>query len=190
MNTLFLLADGCEETEAITVIDLLRRANVQVTVCAITDNTLIHGAHGIDFHADSTLATEGSPDSLASRFDLVACPGGMGCMQALAANSRVLDTFRAFAMANRLYGAICASPAVLDAAGLLEGKQYVCYPGINRQIKSGTYVPNTPALRDGNLITGSGPATAMPFALLLIEALAGQTVRNHVAEALLAPVSK
>lgn len=190
MNTLFLLADGCEETEAITVIDLLRRANVQVTTCSVTDNCLIHGAHGIDFQSDSTLASEGTPDSLAAQFDLIACPGGMGCMQTLATNSRVLETFRAFAKANRLYGAICASPAVLDAAGLLEGKKYVCYPGIHRQIKRGTYVPDTPALRDGNLITGSGPATAMAFALLLIEALAGQSVRNHVADALLAPVSK
>ncbi|MGN0845058.1 MAG: DJ-1 family glyoxalase III [Kiritimatiellia bacterium] len=190
MNALFLLADGCEETEAITIIDLLRRANVHVTTCSVTDNRLIHGAHGIDFQADSTLASEGSPNSLAARFNLIACPGGMGCMQTLAANSLVLETFRAFDKANRLCGAICASPAVLDTAGLLEGKRYVCYPGIHRQIKSGIYVPDTPALRDGNLITGSGPATAMTFALLLIEALAGQSVRDHVAEALLAPVSK
>lgn len=183
MKALVVLADGCEELEAVAIIDLLRRAQVSVTVCAAQASATVQGAHGIAFQADETLTA--APEALAAAYDLAVSPGGMGCMEALRANPAVLAVYRAFAAAGRFHGAICASPAVLDAAGLLAGKRYCCYPGIQQMIPNGTYVPDVPALRDGTLLTGAGPGTAVPFALLLIEALAGRETRDEVAAGLL-----
>ncbi len=180
-TALVLLADGCEEIEAITIVDVLRRGGVEVTTAALKAETLVRGAHGIDFHADTTLA-----EADASAFDLTACPGGMGCMRALRDTPAAREALRSAAGARRFVAAVCASPVALGAAGLLAGRRFCCYPGMEGQISGGTYVADAVTVRDGNVITGTGPATALPFALALLEALAGKETSGSVAAAMLA----
>lgn len=181
-KALVLLADGCEEVEALSIIDVLRRGGVDVTTAGICGSTCVHGAHGIDIGAD----TEFSPEAFrVADWDAIAMPGGMGCMKALRASESVKTALRAMDAAGKFVAAVCASPAVLGAAGLLANRRYVCYPGIESMIPDGMYVPRVPALRDGNVITGTGPATALDFALTLLEALEGKSKRDEIADGML-----
>lgn len=179
MKAIVLLADGCEELEAVSILDVLRRGGVDVRTRAVAESLHIHGPHGIDLAADAPF----DPDE--EDFDLVAFPGGMGCMRTLRADEAVLGFLRKAAAAGKIVGAVCASPAVLGAAGLLDGRRYCCYPGIETEIPGGTYVPGEAVVRDGNVVTGTGPATAVAFALELLAALAGPAVRDTIAKGLL-----
>lgn len=179
MKAIVLLADGCEELETVSILDVLRRGGVDVRTRAVAGSTHIHGPHGIDLAADAPF------DPTEEDFDLVAFPGGMGCMQTLRASEPVLGFLRKAAEAGKIVGSVCASPAVLGAAGLLEGRRFCCYPGIEEMIEGGTYVPDVPVVRDGNIVTGTGPATAVAFALELLAALAGPAVRDKIAAGLL-----
>ncbi|MBQ9726984.1 MAG: DJ-1/PfpI family protein [Kiritimatiellae bacterium] len=180
MNALVILADGCEEIEAVTIVDVLRRGGVDVTAASLSGDPRVVGAHRVAIAADAPFEPE-----TASDYDLVALPGGMRCMEALRSRAYVLAALRAAAAAGRIVGAECASPAVLGAAGLLEDRRYCCYPGIEAQIESGTYDPAAATVRDGNIVTGTGPGTAAAFALELLEALAGRETRDKVAAAML-----
>lgn len=182
MKALVLLADGCEEVEALTVVDVLRRGGVSVTTATLGADRLVRGAHGIEFRADALFPADvgTEPD-----WDLVALPGGMGCMRALRASAPVKAFLRAMDGAGKFVAAVCASPAALGAAGVLAGRRYCCYPGIEAEIDGGTYVPDTALVRDGRVITGTGPGTAMTFALALVEALEGKERRGEVAAGLL-----
>lgn len=182
MNALVILADGCEETEAVTIVDVLRRGGIDVTAASLSGDLRVVGAHNVAILADAPFAPETAPD-----YDLVALPGGMRCMEALRSRAYVLAALRAAAAAGRIVGAVCASPAVLGAAGLLEDRRYCCYPGIEAGIEGGTYDPEAATVRDGNIVTGAGPGTAAAFALELLEALAGRETRDKVAAAMLLP---
>lgn len=180
MTALVILADGCEEIEAVTIVDILRRGGVETTTASLSGEASVRGAHGIAIGVDAPFAPETSAD-----YDAVAIPGGMGCMEALRSRAYVLASLRAAAAAGRIVAAVCASPAVLGAAGLLEDRRYCCYPGIEAQIADGTYDPEAASIRDGNIVTGAGPGTAPAFALELLEALAGRETRDKVAAAML-----
>lgn len=180
MTALVILADGCEEIEAVTIVDILRRGGVDVTTASLSGEPSVRGTHGIAIGADIPFAPETTAD-----YDAVALPGGMGCMEALRSRAYVLASLRAAAAAGRIVAAVCASPAVLGAAGLLEDRRYCCYPGIEAQISDGTYDPSAASIRDGNIVTGAGPGLAAAFALDLLEALAGAETREKVASAML-----
>ncbi len=181
-KALVLLADGCEEVEALSIVDVLRRGGVEVRTLCVGGSCTVHGAHGIDIGADSVFRRE---DFRAADWNLVAMPGGMGCMKTLRASEDVKASLREADAAGVLVAAVCASPAALGAAGLLAGRRYCCYPGIEEQISDGTYVPGVPVVRDGNVITGTGPATALDFALALLEALEERQKRDEIAAAML-----
>jgi 4-methyl-5(b-hydroxyethyl)-thiazole monophosphate biosynthesis len=116
---------------------------------------------------------------------MIVLPGGGGGMRRLLADERVLEALRRFNAAGKLVGAICAAPAVLQAAGVLAGRKAVCYPGLESYIQDAQVQKGADVVRDGNIVTGSGPGTAMAFALAVLEMLAGAKMRDEVAKALL-----
>ncbi|MDF1564811.1 MAG: DJ-1/PfpI family protein [Deltaproteobacteria bacterium] len=167
-----VMADGFEEIEAVTIVDVLRRAGIEVTVLGLTGRRVM-GAHRIPLEADGVLAE--APEV---PWDLVVLPGGMPN----AATLRDSEPLRAFlgAQASRggRIGAICAAPIALGAAGLLEGKQATCYPGFEEGLL-GASPSAERVVRDGSVLTSRGPGTAMEFALALVEELAGaETARR------------
>ena len=169
------LADGCEETEAVTIVDVLRRGGIEVRTAALAGDGAVRGAHGIRIVADGVLA-DGAEEAAAAAADLdaIVLPGGMGGTLALKGDPRVLAILRALDARGALVAAVCAAPMVLDAAGLLAGRRFCCYPGIESRLSgAGTFVPGVPALADGNLVTGTGPGTAARFAVEVLRALGG-----------------
>lgn len=171
------LADGFEEVEAVTVIDLLRRAGIEVVVAALRAGP-VTGAHGIGVTADALLA-----DVLADPFDMVVLPGGQPGADNLEADSRVAELLRQMAASGRFTAAICAAPKVLAAAGVLDGKRATAYPGAMERV-GGVRMEDERVVTDGKVITSRGPGTAMDFALALVESLEGRKKREDVEKAL------
>ena len=181
MKAIIVLANGFEEIEALTIVDVLRRGNVDISMLALDDSSLdVEGAHGIGVVADGEWDDEEVDAS-----DVIILPGGGRGMEALKADSRVLSALRRFDENDKFIAAICAAPAVLQEAGVLSGRKAVCYPGMESHIKDAVVQKGANVVRDGTLITGSGPATAMEFALGVLEMLEGPVVRKKVADGLL-----
>ena len=173
-----LFAEGLEEVEALTVVDLLRRAEITCDIIALADADRITGSHGITVLADSCFRQ--------TDFDLydgVVLPGGMPGTRHLSEDERVLSLLRRFFDAGRLTAAICAAPTVLARAGLLEGRRAVCYPG-NEEKLFGALISEEPVAEDGSVITGRGVGTAIPFALALVRYLVGQEQADALAKSI------
>jgi 4-methyl-5(b-hydroxyethyl)-thiazole monophosphate biosynthesis len=166
------LAEGFEEVEAVTPVDFLRRAGVEVCIASITADKTVKGARGVSIAADTVLdklKEEGR--LLPSHWDAVFIPGGMPGASNLAASAPVGSFIRDMASAGKIHAAICASPAVVLAPlGLLEGKRFTCYPGMERKVSGGIWVDEKVVI-DGALITSRAPGTAAAFALALIRVL-------------------
>ena len=161
-----LLAEGFEEVEAVAIIDVLRRADVDVTIAAAAGPSgVVTGAHLISLTTDVALC-DLRPHDLA----MVVLPGGMPGSANLAANPAVLDLLRVVHGAGGLVAAICAAPIVLQAAGLLHGRRITCYPSFETQL-TGAVCTGQAVQRDDRIITGRGPGTALTFALELARAL-------------------
>lgn len=176
-KVLVMLAQGCEEIEAVTVIDILRRAGIEVTSAGLDDLPVL-GSHSIMLSADTTLDLAQHQD-----FDMIVLPGGMPGTTNLRNDKRLTALLQKMAQQGRQVAAICAAPSVLAAAGLLDGRKATCYPTcldafpkVNRQAAA--------VVEDGNLTTSRGPGTAMDFALALVERLAGKPKRQEVEAAL------
>ena len=169
-----LLGTGFEEVEAITPIDLLRRAGVSVLTVGITGKT-VYGGHNIGVEADITIDEMDLTD-----LEMIVLPGGLGGVASARASQKALDALR-FAWENdKFVAAICAGPTVLADLGITDGKEATCYPGCengmgNAKITGKNYV------QDGKLITGMSAGQAIPFALKLIEALKGNEIANQIA---------
>lgn len=174
------LADGCEELEAVTIIDILRRAGIEVVAAGLKPGP-VQASRGVILVPDATL-----DDALRQEFDLVALPGGKAGMEALRADPRIIALLKRYAALGRCTAAICAAPAVLAEAGLLEGKRATCYPGFLDGIE-GIDLKDDPVVQDDKVITSRGPGTAMDFALALVEELADKDTRREVERALQRP---
>jgi len=174
------LAEGFEELEAVTIIDVLRRAGVRVVVCGLEDTGLVASQGGVYIRPDSTLELLD-----ANNIDGIVLPGGWGGTQRLAKSESLLRALKMLHASNKLIGAICAAPYALSQAGILEGKKFTCYPGVESKINDGNYTNIDAVVRDGNLITSKGPATALEFALALVENLYDNTQSAEIAKALL-----
>jgi 4-methyl-5(b-hydroxyethyl)-thiazole monophosphate biosynthesis len=161
------LAPGFEEIEAVTVIDLLRRADVEVVVAGV-ERGPIAGSRGVRLLPDASL-----DDVAGASFDLVVLPGGRGGTDRLIADSRVHALLRDQVRAGRLVAAICAAPEVLHRAGLLEGRQVTSHPS-SRDALPGVRYREDRVVRDGSIITSRAPGTAMEFAFTLVELLCGK----------------
>ena len=159
-----LLAEGFEEIEALTVVDVLRRAGISCDMLAF--NEQVTGSHAIQVRADCVF------DGNLSEYDLVVLPGGMPGSANLRDHQLLINALQDFEREGKQLAAICAAPIVLNRAGLLKGKQFTCYDGIQEQIADGTYRKDTVVV-DGQLTTSRGPATALAFAYKLVEHLGG-----------------
>ena len=185
-KALTFLAEGFEEVEAVTPIDYLRRAGVEVTIAAIGAEKIVRGARGISLAADTTLAALEQGGLLnAASWDGVFVPGGMPGASNLAACTVVGNFYKEMAAAGKIAAAICASPAVfLAPLGLLEGKKFTCYPGMEKKVSGGTWLEDN-VVADGNIITSRAAGTAAAFALALIEKLAGKDAAENLIKATL-----
>lgn len=159
------MADGCEEIEALTVVDLARRAGIEVAMISVTGEKLVKGAHGINFQTDIP-AEYMDFDML----DGIVLPGGMPGTLNLGANDYVQKVIAEFASAGKLVASICAAPSVLGEAGLLKGKKATSYPGFEEKLVGADICIDAVAV-DGNVITSRGMGTAIEFALAIIEYL-------------------
>ena len=176
-RVLVILADGFEEVEALAPIDVLRRSGASVTVAGLKPErgNLVRGAHDVWVRCDVELC-----DVREDRFDVIVLPGGMpGALnlhKSEVVNSMVLDTYKR----GDLVCAICASPAfVLAPTGILDGKKATCYPGCEEKYSHLDFCGER-VVRDGNVITGAGPGTALEFGLLISEALFGKEVSSKI----------
>jgi protein deglycase len=160
---LALLAEGFEEIEAITAIDLLRRAGGEVTTASLAEGIHVIGRTGVTVHADAALAEVMSRD-----FDCVFLPGGPG-VKHLRADARVIELVRRQQAAGRWLAAICAAPAVLHDAGLLAGRRYTAHFSVAGELPD--ILARERVVADGRLLTSRGAGTALDFALLLVEKL-------------------
>jgi len=157
------LAEGFEEIEAICIIDVLRRADLDVVVVSVTDKTEITGAHQIKVIAD-ILFEEVNYDEV----HMIVLPGGMPGAANLNAHAGLKYQISKFVAENKQLAAICAAPLVFGNLGILEGKQAVCYPGFEGYLK-GAEVLKIPIVQAENIITGRGPGVAIQFALKIVE---------------------
>jgi 4-methyl-5(b-hydroxyethyl)-thiazole monophosphate biosynthesis len=185
-KAIVLLAGGFEEVEAITPVDYLRRSGIEVTTAAIGGNLTVKGARGVPVNADTTLgelAKQGK--AAAASWDAVILPGGMPGATNLAASQETGALVGEMAAAGKWVCAICASPAVVLAPlGVLSGKRFTCYPGMEAQVRDGKWSAG-PVVIDGNIITSRGAGTAGAFAVAIIGKLAGDAEAKKVAESVL-----
>lgn len=172
IKVLVPLAQNCEELEAVTVIDLLRRAGIQVVTASLGDQP-VKASRGVVLVADTTL-----DDAMGDEFDMIVLPGGRGADN-LDNDPRILNILTAMAGSGKYTAAICAAPKVLAHAGLLAGRRATCFPGAIAD-PAGIELVDAPVVRDGRIVTSRGPGTAMDFALQLIEELAGKEKRREV----------
>ncbi|MFZ5595341.1 MAG: DJ-1 family glyoxalase III [Pseudomonadota bacterium] len=174
-NVLIPLAQGCEELEAVTVIDLLRRAGIGVVSAGLTEGP-VRGSRGTVLLPDATL-----DEILHQEFDMIVLPGGQPGSNNLDADPRIHALLTRMASAGKYTCAICAAPLVLANAGLLHGKRATSFPGVLDKMNLPDVELRTDAVvKDGKVITSRGPGTAMDFALMLIEELAGKVKRDEV----------
>jgi protein deglycase len=181
MRALVPVANGVEDIETVTIIDVLRRAQVEVTVASIERETTITCARGCKLIADTTL-NEVKKDT----FDLIAIPGGSQGAAALGKNRALIEMIKTNRTMRRWYAAICAAPAlVLAQNDLLEGKRATCYPSFKDQLPR---FVDAPVVVDGHCVTSQSAGTAMAFALKLVELTQGEDKMRKVAEQLLVPL--
>jgi len=177
-KTAMLFANGFEEVEALTVVDLLRRAEIVCDIVALDGAAEITGSHGITVRADKGFDAVNVGD-----YDALLLPGGQPGTTNLGNDERVLALLRAFHAVGKLTAAICAAPTVLSKAGLLDGKRATCYPGLEDKLTGAT--PGTePMIVDGTVITSRGVGTAIPFALALVAYLDSQERADALAKAI------
>lgn len=179
-QAIVMLADGVEECEALLVVDILRRAGIEVTTTSIMGRTDIHSSHGICIQADAL-----AEDVDFAEADLLVLPGGLPGTTHLAENALVRTQCLAFAK-NRLLAAICAAPSVLASLGLLDGKPATCHPAFEPKMGHAILTHQGVAVAD-NIMTGQGLGAAIPFALALVRALSGPTMANGIARSIAFP---
>lgn len=172
------LAAGFEEIEAITNIDVLRRAGLAVLTAGIGSKE-IEGDHGIKVKTDTTIEEVKVKDLKA-----VVLPGGMPGASNLRASNQLLNIIKKLNEENNLCAAICAAPIVLEAAGILDGKKATSYPGFDKDMSSCNY-QNDRVVIDGNLITGRGPGVSMEFAMTIVEYLIDEETKRELQKSML-----
>ncbi|WP_348672937.1 DJ-1 family glyoxalase III [uncultured Abyssibacter sp.] len=184
-TALVAIADGSEDIESVTVIDVLRRADVDVTVAScMPGRRQIEASRGTRIEADALI-----DDCRDQFFDAVVLPGGMPGAEHLGRCDALMDMAREQLDAGRLLGAICAAPAVaLEPSGLLARRRMTCFPSFAERVETGTWL-NEPVVRDGALITSQGPGTAIAFALALVGQLVSPESAERIGQQMLAPAA-
>ncbi len=179
MRVLIPLAQGCEELEAVTIIDLLRRAGIEVITAGLDDKT-VTASRGVRLIPDVQL-----DDVMQQEFDMLVLPGGLPGADHLDADRRIHTLLKKLSEGGGYTAAICAAPKVLAHTGLLDGKAATGYPGVLDSMElSSTEISQDAVVIDGKVITSRGPGTSMAFALTLIAQLLGEEKRSEVEQAL------
>ena len=179
MKVVVPLAEGFEEIEFSTIVDILRRAGIDVTAAGLKGGT-INGAHGIRVTPDTVIDKVSADD-----FDVIILPGGNPGFANLGQSERVLKLVREMYDKNKYVTAICGAPSVLAKAGVIKGKRATIYPGMEDTL-TGVQCSDGRVVVDGKIITSQGPGTAMEFAIKLVEILAGKSKAEAVTTEVLA----
>ncbi len=172
------VADGFEEVEMVTIVDVLRRAGLTVIIAGIKEGAL-RGAHQIKLIPDTTLAEVKDEE-----FDMLILPGGQPGVDNLRQDTNVLNLLKKMNSDNKLIGAICAAPLVLRDANLTAGKEMTCYPGFEKEIQDMQF-KNSRVVKDGSFVTSRGPGTAMEFSLEIVRMLCGDKKEEELSSQLL-----
>lgn len=177
-KTAIFMADGCEEIEGLTVVDILRRAGLEIEMVSLNGTTSVTGSHKITFLADTTFE---SADF--DTFDAIVLPGGMPGTIKLGEHEGVNQLIKKFANEGKLVCAICAAPSVLGAAGILQNRHAVCHPGFEEKL-TGAITSEDSVVTDGNIITSRGMGTAIDFALAIVRYLKDDAAVNELKQKL------
>ncbi|MCM1125690.1 MAG: DJ-1/PfpI family protein [Lachnospiraceae bacterium] len=167
---------GFEEIEALTVVDILRRAGIETVMVSVMDGQVVVGSHQIPVTTDKLLA-EVDFDTV----DVLVLPGGLAGTKNLEACDALMEKVDAFAAEGKKVCAICAAPSILGHRGHLQGKRAIAYPGFEDQL-TGAQIVSEPAVRDGNIITGRGMGCSIPFALEILKSLTDEETAAAMAE--------
>lgn len=178
-NVCVFAADGFEEIEGLMVVDLLRRAQIAVTLVSITGDTSVTGRSHIEIKADCLFEEINNFDDV----DMLVLPGGMPGTTNLDEFRPLKELIRIFCQQGKKVAAICAAPTILGKMGLLEGKEATCYPGLEEQLR-GAIRTDKEVVVDGNIITSRGLGTSIVFSLRLIEQLLGAEAAQQVRESI------
>lgn len=180
MSKVYLfLADGFEEIEALTVVDILRRGGVEIKTVSIMESKTVEGAHGIKVEADLMFNKKDYADA-----DMLVLPGGGPGTQRLKEHKDLNGLIIKAEADGKYLAAICAAPSVFGLAGILDGLNAVCYPGFELQLIGAT-IGKDNVVKDGKVITSKSAGTAMEFSLTLLESLEGKDIMNKVKESIL-----
>ena len=177
-KVLIFMAEGHEEIEALTVVDLLRRAGIEIEMVSITGNKRVPGSHGIMTVCDKMIENVNFESA-----DMIVLPGGMPGTLNLGLCEQLMDQVYGFNASGKGLAAICAAPTVLGKAGLLKGKKATCYPGMENDLLEAN-VSTDEVCHDGNIITSRGLGTAIPFALEIIKTFQGEDAANKIANSI------
>lgn len=177
VKAVVIMAEGFEEIELISIVDILRRGGVTVTIAGLK-NELTTGSRGIKIQPDVSL------DSIKELYDIIILPGGSPGYINLGNDKRVLDLVSKYYTEGKLVAAICAAPAVLAKTGILSGKNVTIFKGMEAELKDAKYI-NKPVVEDGNIITSQGPGTAMEFALNILKRLTNEKNAIEIKERLI-----
>lgn len=167
-KVILFVAEGFEEIEALTVVDVLRRAEIGCDMCSISENIYVKGSHGIEIKTDVLIK-----DAQIDDYAAVVLPGGMPGSTNLRDNDKVVKAVSDFYNEDKIVAAICAAPIVLEKANILKDKKVTSYPSEKDNIKPLEYLEEI-VVEDGNLVTSRGPATTIYFALKLVEKIASK----------------
>ncbi|MEI8087416.1 MAG: DJ-1 family glyoxalase III [Paludibacter sp.] len=178
MKAYVFLAEGFEEIEAITPIDILRRADILVTTVSILSHKEVCGAHGIKIVADILFEDANYSDA-----DMLLLPGGMPGTKNLDAHAGLKKLLQKQAEQGKSLAAICAAPSILGKMGLLDGKEAICYPSFEPQLLGAT-LSTQKVVKSGNIITAMGAGVAVPFALKIVEVLKGKDLADKIEKAI------
>lgn len=178
-KVIVFLADGAEEIEALSPVDILRRAGADVVLAGVGKKDIV-GAHGIRITADAELSDVSDID-----FDMAVLPGGGLGTQNLLKSEEVQRVIEKTERAGKFVAAICAAPSVLGKTGILKGKMATCYPGFEKYLDGAEFCEEN-VVRDGNIITSRGAGTAMCFSLELVNALYGEKAMEETRKAVIA----
>ncbi len=177
-KVLMPLAHGFEEIEALAVVDVLRRAQIEVVLAGLQPGP-VESARNVSVNPDTTL------DAINPNvFDMIILPGGQPGTDNLNADNRIHELLKEFAAKGKMIGAICAAPTVLAAAGLLKGKHATSYPSYSDRLTDAVF-ENRPVVSDGSIITSQGPGTALVFGIEIAARLAGRQVADQISKAML-----
>ncbi|SFG36836.1 DJ-1 family glyoxalase III [Prevotella sp. KH2C16] len=168
------LADGFEDIEALAPVDILRRGGVDIKTVSVTGSEFAESAHGVTFKADLKFEDADLGDA-----DMLLLPGGMPGAKNLLEHHGVRDALTAQCESGKRIGAICAAPMVLGYLGILKGKRATCYPGFEQYLKGAEYTHELVTV-DGNIITGEGPAAALPYAYKILAILKDEETARQV----------